>query len=206
MKGRKYRKFELERIIGRLAWTANELAPKLGISPLNTRRYLRRYAFAGRLTRKKFGRIWYYAITRFLSIPNFSYPCPLCNGRMDVYKVKCGCEFQICFILEHSVFKYCEKHKTTLPRFRKVRAVCSLCGASEDIRINNKSGEILSSWHYFGKLTLPDGRRVDYWECPKCTKSWENEEQDIVRKGIVSAASVGRKEIDRQVSQSSVKR
>lgn len=180
MHGRKHRKFELERIMGRLAWTALELSPKLGISPLNTRRYLRRYAFAGRLTRHKFGRIWYYAITRFLTPPNLSYPCPLCNGRMDVYEVKCGCEFQICNqVFEHSVFKYCEKHKGSTPRYRKVQAVCALCGASEIIRIDNKSGEILADWQYFGKLTLPDNRKIDYWECPRCTKSWETEEQSL---------------------------
>ena len=178
MKGRKHRKFELERIMGRLAWTALELHGKLGISPLNTRRYLRRYAFAGRLTRKKFGRIWYYAVTRFLSPSNFSYMCPLCGGRMDVYKVKCGCEFQICNLMfEHSVFKYCEKHKVIPPRFRRVHAECALCSTQIDIRINNKTGEILSDWQYFGKLTLPDGRKVEYWECPECNKSWQKEEE-----------------------------
>jgi ssDNA-binding Zn-finger/Zn-ribbon topoisomerase 1 len=167
--------------MGRLAWTALELAPKLGISPLNTRRYLRRYAFAGRLTRKKFGRIWYYAVTRFLSPPNFSYPCPFCNGRMDVYQVKCGCEFQICSqVFEHSVFKYCEKHQGTVPRFRKVQATCALCGTSETLRVDSKSNEIVSNWQYFEKLTLPDGRKVDYWECPKCAKSWEKEEEALV--------------------------
>jgi len=186
MHGRKYRKFELERIMGRLAWTALELAPKLGISPINTRRYLRRYAFASRLTRHKFGRIWYYAITRFLTPPNFSYLCPLCNGRIDVYKVKCGCEFQICFIFEHSVFKYCEKHKASLPRFRTVRAVCSLCGASENIRINNKTGDILSQWQSFGKLTLPDGRKIDYWECLECQKQ---EKEELKTFGLTESSS-----------------
>jgi len=179
MKGRKYRKLELERIMGRLAWTALELHQKFGISALNMRRYLRRYTFAGRLTRKKFGRIWYYAVTRFLTPPNFSYPCPLCNGKMDVYQVKCGCWFQICNAsFEHSVFKYCEKHKGTKKRTIKVQATCALCGASEEIKI--RQGKILSDWQSFGVLTLPDGRKIDYWECPKCMKAQKEEEDTLM--------------------------
>jgi len=179
MKGRKHRKLELERVMGRLAWTALELHSKFGISPLNMRRYLRRYAFAGRLTRKKFGRIWYYAATRFLTRPNFAYHCPFCHGRMDVYKVKCGCEFQICNVtFEHSVFKYCEKHKGTMKRTVYVDAVCALCATTEKIKV--RDGKIISDWQYFGKLTLPDDRKVDYWECPKCSKTWEEEEKTLV--------------------------
>lgn len=171
MKGRKYRKIELERFMGRQAWSGKELAEKLDISPLNARRYLRRYLFAKRVMRKKFGRIWYYAITRFLSRPNVVYQCPICKGRMDVYQVKCGCEFQLCSMHnEHSVFNYCARHKGTVLRFRRIQATCALCGTSETITYDRKEKKYSEPWQYFGKLEIPgSGKKTDYWECPKCT-------------------------------------
>lgn len=112
-KGRKLRKFEWEKILGRKAWTAQELAPIIGISPICMRRYLRIYTFLGRLERKRFGVFWYYVVKRFLEPPDVSYPCPFCHARMDLYRVKrCGCEFHMCPVSEqHCKFSYCKKHQ-----------------------------------------------------------------------------------------------
>ena len=107
------RRLELERVMGRQAWTAQELAPKLGMSVMSTRRYLRIYYNSRRLDRKRFGVFWYYAVARFVELPDVSCKCPRCSGKMDVYKVRCGCIFHICSVsFAHSLFKYCERHKS----------------------------------------------------------------------------------------------
>lgn len=106
------RKLELERVMGRQAWTAQELAPKFGMSVLSMRRYLRIYYEARRLDRKKFGVLLYYVIARFLEPPDKKSTCPMCVGVLDVYFCKCGCTFSICTEnYAHSTFSYCEKHK-----------------------------------------------------------------------------------------------
>lgn len=115
--GRERRRFPWEEILGRQAWCAKELAPILGISVLNTRRYLRRSYEASRLERKKFGIVYFYAVKRFLSLSNGSYMCPTCKGRMEVYHCKCGCLFQICTMhFKHSKFKYCARHCELKPK------------------------------------------------------------------------------------------
>ena len=111
-KGRKLRKFEWERIMRKQAWSAEELAEKLHIHPTCMRRYLRIFYEARRLERKRFGVMWFYAVSRFLSSPDLTYPCPHCRARMEVYYVrKCGCEFSLCSMdRKHDAYKYCSKH------------------------------------------------------------------------------------------------
>jgi hypothetical protein len=156
MKGRRIRKLEIERLMGRKAWTAAELCSSVHISSLNMRRYLRRYLRSGRLTRKKFGVIWYYAVERFRHEPNFAYPCPVCRGRMDVYKLPCGCKFQLCANNKmHDIWEYCEKHKGSIPRFERVEVQCHICRVKEVIRIDRKENKILAPWTFYGKMQLP---------------------------------------------------
>lgn len=108
---RKVRKFEWERIFGRLAWTAQELAPQLKLSVVCTRRYLRIYYFLGRLERKREGVSWYYAIKRFLSPADEIITCLRCRQPLEIYRKKCGCEFRMCVEDEHCQFNYCKSHQ-----------------------------------------------------------------------------------------------
>lgn len=111
-KGRKLRKFEWERLMRKQAWAAEELSTKVGIAPICMRRYLRIYYEARRLERKRFGVFWYYAVSRFLQPPDVTYPCPRCKAKLEVYHVKCGCEFSLCAVdPKHDLYKYCQKHR-----------------------------------------------------------------------------------------------
>ena len=115
-KGRKHRRIEWERIMRKQAWTAQELAPKLNLSPFVTRRYLRIAYNGRRVERKRFGVLWYYVIRRFLSPANHTYHCPVCSAKMEVFIVRCGCEFHICSVDgKHDIYRYCERHRVETP-------------------------------------------------------------------------------------------
>ena len=171
MRGRKIRKLEIERVMGRQGWSALELSEHFHISPLNMRRYLRRYLRSRRLVRKKFGVTWFYAVKRFFRSPNFSYQCPQCRAQMDVYKLPCGCEFQICgrFEREHSQWNYCQVHRGSIPRFEKIEVICHVCQKKAVVKLDRKENKILADWTYHGRMQLPGmQKKEDIFQCKAC--------------------------------------
>jgi len=51
-----------------------------------------------------------------------------------------------------------------------VEVQCAICGKREKIEIDDKTKKILGDWGYWGKMKFPDGKEIEYWECPKCLK------------------------------------
>jgi hypothetical protein len=148
--GREKRRFEWEKILQKKLWCATELAPILQISPLNTRRYLRRAYYAGRLYRKQFGKVYYYGIKLFKSKPKNVHPCPVCKSDVEHYSMKCGCSFDLCAgDDEHSVYDYCKIHEELLPlRLRKQRQ-----------REEEREEEFLASRHPKERYTSVDEQK-----------------------------------------------
>jgi len=117
--GRERKRYLWELLMGKKLWVATELYQTMKISPLNTRRYLRRSFYAGRLIRKRFGRLYYYGVKLFTQSPLDISHCdtfPECIGQLEHYASDCGCEFFLCVTnkivnVDHSIYHWCEKHK-----------------------------------------------------------------------------------------------
>jgi hypothetical protein len=50
----------------------------------------------------------------------------------------------------------------------KHKVKCVICGKTDIVQIDNKTGKIKSKWAFFGKVKLQNGKTAEYWECPKC--------------------------------------
>ena len=66
MNDMKRKQFNWKEILGHKAWTAQEIADKLGMHILTCRRYLRFAERARVLVVKKYGRIKYYAVREYV--------------------------------------------------------------------------------------------------------------------------------------------
>lgn len=121
--GRERKRYPWELLMGKKLWMATELYETMQISPLNTRRYLRRSFHAGRLIRKKFGRIYYFGIKLFSLPPKDISQCdlsPECSGEQEHFVGGCGCEFFLCVTNKtvnpsHSIYHWCSKHGELIP-------------------------------------------------------------------------------------------
>jgi len=54
----------------------------------------------------------------------------------------------------------------------KVKVACAVCGKEGEVEVDDKTGEILSDWAYFGSFRWKR-KRVEYWECPECYRKSE---------------------------------
>lgn len=84
--------FNWRGLLGDQAWLTEELAPKMGLSLVCTRRYLRMAYFLGVLERKRWGRYWYYVLADALD----EYKVKICLncGRL-IIKWPCVCGARI---------------------------------------------------------------------------------------------------------------
>jgi len=81
--------FNWRYLLGDKAWLTSELAPKMGLSPVCTRRYLRMAYYSRALVRKRWGRYWYYALRDALEFDTVKV-CLECGEILEGSRCKCG--------------------------------------------------------------------------------------------------------------------